>query len=159
MITTQPYRINTQYNAEVVLSAKHEVSEKKKLMLLAMDLEKELFFEPIDCIVLTSLKVYCLSEKKIHEDENFMQLQRVMQIINQYNKFIGRFDLRLTELCYYLTNTSEIRTKIDYVSRAVFENNHKHSMATIFGEAQYEDTPEWFRNGIWIIPSLPKSKL
>jgi hypothetical protein len=159
MITTQPYRINTQYNAEAVLSAKREILEKKKLMLLAIDLEKELFYEPIDCIVLTSLKVYCLSEKKIHKDEEFIQLQRVMQIINQYNKFVGRFDLNLTELNYCSVSTSDIRTKIDYVSRVLFENSHKHLMATIFGEAQYEDTPEWFRNGIWIIPSLPKSKL
>ena len=158
MITTQPFQINTQYNTKITLSILYKESSKK-LMLLAKDLEKT-DLTPIDYIILTSTEIYCLCKDgiKLGNWSSFELLRVVIAVINKYNKHVNAFDLTLTEYSLEQRDVEQLKNFIDSTARDIYYRNHARSTMAMFDE-KYQDAPEWFRNGIWIIPSLPKSKL
>ena len=154
MITTQPCQINTQYNTQITLS--HPINIlSDKLLLLSKDLEKAQLY-PIDCVVLTPTQIHCLCKSEVWG--SIALLSKITLIINRYNKYLNTFDLRLTSYDLKQDYAKFLITHINDTSKDIFTNSYQHSMGTLFGEAQYEDTPEWFRNGIWITPSSTKSK-
>jgi hypothetical protein len=155
MITTQPLQINTRFNASICLSSDTEIILPKKLQLLAKGIETHNFSKPITYVVLTPTQVYFLCEKEVPVGSlcEFQALASVIHITNMYNKYLNSYNLRLDEISHNLESGVTITHRINEISKNLFINNHSSSMASIFGEAHFEDMPEWFRNGIWITQS------
>jgi hypothetical protein len=155
MITTQPLQTLTRFNALICLTPDIEILLPKKLQLLAKDLETHQSLKPIDPIILTPIELYCLCEEEITAG-SFQQLKvlsSIIHIVNMFNKYLGSYSLKLSEISYKRESYITVSHRITHVAENLFINNHKESMTSIFGEARFEDMPEWFRNGIWIIQS------
>lgn len=154
MLTTPPGP-NQAYNTLLCLAAKTEITSKKPLLTLAKDLET-CYLDPVDCIILTPIKVYCLSRTKTRSGSllEFSLLQIMMDISNKFHKHTG-VSLRLENLSYQRHDSDELKNQIDYDARKLYNEHCVRSTMGMFDD-RYDNSPEWFRNGIWITPSSLK---